>query len=475
MPAPLNEALSKRQERRTLVEKQREIVNGLAKDADGKAVWTAEARSNFDAIHAKSEALKAEIDKIESETDREALLNDEEREMAKSIGTSAAARPDTGTVRKAVNEAESRKRAFRTFALAPDQLTKEQRSTLGMQTVKLDADEGENVDPRIVGANAIRYRLRPINPLADQRRTWNPSSRKFEYRGTDPQSASDGADGAYTVPDEPMKALEDALLQYGGMRQARTTVLRTSTGASLPIPTENDTGNKGSILNENTQTTTVTQLTFGQVVLGAYKYSSDIIKASIEFLQDTSINAETFIAQKLGERIGRITNDHFTKGSNSSQPYGAQWAATLGKTVASATAVTFQEVIDLEHSVDPSYRANAEFMFKDSTLALLKKLGDATGQWIWQPGLQSREPDRILGYNYVINQSMDGASAGKHSMLFGDFSKYYIRDVMDVMVIRLNERFIDYGQIAFLAFSRHDGDLVDAGTHPITYLRHPAS
>lgn len=473
MAESLKTAREKREERARLVAEQRSLVNGLAKDDKGQRVWTPEAQANFDAIHVRSEALKAEYEKIESETDREALLAEEERELSKSRGTIAGRQDTPPEKRKAANAAEARRKAFRAFAFG--RTTPEHRSILGMQTVELDGEDAEDVDPRILGADAIRYRLRAVNPLADHRRVWNRDTMKYEHRGTDPQSASDGADGGYTVADEPMRALEDAMLQFGGMRQSRATVLRTSTGASLPIPTQNDTANKGSILNENTQTTTVTQLTFAQVVLGAFKYSSDIIKVSLEFLQDTSINAETFIAQKLGERIGRITNDHFTKGSNSSQPYGAAWAASLGKTVASATAITFQEVIDLEHSVDPAYRGSAEFMFADGTLAALKKLGDATGQWIWQPGLQTREPDRILGYGYVINQSMDTPAAGKHSMLFGDFSKYYIRDVMDVMVVRMNERFIDYGQIGFLAFSRHDGDLVDAGTHPIKYLRHPAS
>jgi hypothetical protein len=71
----------------------------------------------------------------------------------------------------------------------------------------------------------------------------------------------------------------------------------------------------------------------------------------------------------------------------------------------------------------------------------------------------------------VINQSMTTPGPAK-SMLFGDFSKYIIRDVREVELRRLDERFAVLGQVAFLAFARADGDLLDAGTHPVKYMRH---
>src|SRR5690606_10577729 len=125
--------------------------------------------------------------------------------------------------------------------------------------------------------------------------------------------------------------------------------------------------------------------------------------------------------------------------------------------------------------VDPAYRMQAEFMFHDQTLRELKKLRDQEGRPLWLPGIAVREPDTILGYRYVINQHMPQMAAGQRSVLSGAFSKYHIRDVMDILLIRLDEVYAEYGQVAFLAFSRHDGTLLDAGTHPIKALQHPAS
>jgi HK97 family phage major capsid protein len=116
-------------------------------------------------------------------------------------------------------------------------------------------------------------------------------------------------------------------------------------------------------------------------------------------------------------------------------------------------------------------------MFNDTTLKLLKKIkipqfsGDTAGQPLWRAGLAASEPDTIDGDPYTINQSM-ASGTGQKSMLYGLLSKYLIRDVRDITLVRLDERYAELGVVAFLAFSRHDGDLLDAGTHPVKYLDH---
>ena len=165
---------------------------------------------------------------------------------------------------------------------------------------------------------------------------------------------------------------------------------------------------------------------------------------------------------RLGERIGRILNTHLTTGSGSSQPNGLVTGATSGVTAASGTAVTYGELIDLKHSVDPAYRGNATWMFSDATLAALKKLVDGDSRPLWNPGIANGEPDRLDGDRYVVNNDvLDMASSAK-AIIYGDLSKYVIRDVAGMTLLRLNERYADVGQVGFIAFSRHDGDSLDA-------------
>ena len=111
----------------------------------------------------------------------------------------------------------------------------------------------------------------------------------------------------------------------------------------------------------------------------------------------------------------------------------------------------------------------------DSTLKALKKLVDGDSRPLWTSGVAVREPDTILGHPYTINQDVATMAASAKSILFGDFSKYIIRDVMGITMMRLNDRYADYFQVGFVAFSRHDGDLLDSGTDPIKYYTNAAS
>lgn len=292
--------------------------------------------------------------------------------------------------------------------------------------------------------------------------------------GADEQRAAQavGTDsaGGYTVPEGFAGYVEVALAEYGGAR-ADATVIQTAGGGDLPFPTMNDTANSASIITENAQISE-TALTFGQTVLQSYMYGS-LVLASIQFLNDEEVNAEQVIARALGERLARGTNAHFTTGTGTGQPNGFITAGALGKTAAANNAITASELMDLEGSVDPAYRRNGSFQLNDGTLTALKQLtvGASDDRPLWIPSIREGEPDRLLGYRYQVNQDIATIATTAKVVSFGDHSKYMIRDVAGATLMRLTERYADYLQVGFLMFSRHDGDLLDAGTNPVKYLQ----
>ena len=282
--------------------------------------------------------------------------------------------------------------------------------------------------------------------------------------------------GGYTVPEGFVASLEQALLEFGGVRQV-ADVIRTDGGGDLPWPTMNDTSNKGAILAEATTFSTSVDPTFGSVIFKAFKYSSKPIIVSNELLQDSAFDLAAMIGGWLGTRIGRIQNDHFSTGTGTTLPKGVVVSSAEGVVATSKTAITAAEVITLVHKLDPAYRTNAQWMFHDNILAAIRGLTDVTsGQFLWQPGMQAGVPDRLLGYRYVVNQSMASAQAqAAKIMLFGDFSKYKIRDVAGIRLVRLDELFAQTDQVGFVAFLRSDGQLLDAGTYPMQHLTNAKS
>lgn len=289
-------------------------------------------------------------------------------------------------------------------------------------------------------------------------------------------SAVTGASGGYTVPQGFYTRIMDAMKFFGGMRQSGATILPTASGNDLPIPTANDTAQTGELLGENTEAGKQ-DIAFNQIILKAYKYSSKTVLVPFELLQDSAFDIETYLGQKLGERVGRITNTHFTVGDNSDKPQGIVTGAAEGKVGAAGqtTSIVYDDLVDLVHEIDIAYRSRAEFMFHDLTLKALKKLKDGDGRPLWVPGLAVKEPDTILGYKYVINNDVAQMAASAKSILFGDMANYFIRDVMNIQLFRISDKYIESGQVGFLAFYRGDGKMVNAGTKPVKYYQNPAS
>ena len=165
------------------------------------------------------------------------------------------------------------------------------------------------------------------------------------------------------------------------------------------------------------------------------------MKISAELLQDSAFNLASELGRILGERLARIQNEHATVGTGSNQPKGILTAAVEGVVSAAPDAIAPDELLDLIHSIDPAYRPGATFLLHDNTVLALRKLKDAEGRYIWQPGMTTDAPDRIFNFPLVVNQDMPGAfAAGEKTVLFGQLKKFKIREVAGVRLRRLVER-----------------------------------
>lgn len=281
-------------------------------------------------------------------------------------------------------------------------------------------------------------------------------------------STTTGSEGGYTVATEFSRTLIEAMKAIFPVRSVATN-FQTATGAQMLFPTTDATSEEGEIVGQNQQAGNQ-NTTLGQASMDVYKYSSKSIALPFELIQDSMFSIEAYIQQLLNMRVGRIQNRHHTVGSGSGQPRGIVTAATSGKIGATGqtTTITYDDLVDLEHSVDPYYRPVARWMMHDDTLRILRKLKDGNGRPIFVPGYEQGNPggapDRLLGREIVINQHMPVMAANAKSVLLGDFSKYLIRDVMDYTLFRMTDsKYTELGQVGFLAFCRSGANMVDVG------------
>lgn len=283
-------------------------------------------------------------------------------------------------------------------------------------------------------------------------------------------STTTPSEGGFTVPTEIASTVIDALRAYGGIRRV-ADVISTSDGASMSFPTSDGTAEEGEIIGENAAATDL-DVAFGTIPLATYKFSSKVVTVPWELLQDSAVDIEAFINSRIITRLGRITNRLFTVGTGTAQPFGLQVAAAIGVTGATgqATSVTYDSLVDTQHSVDPAYRERGTcgWMFNDTVMRDLRKIKDAQGRPIFVPGYEAGnpggEPDRLLNAPITINQHMPNMAANVKSILYGDFKGYVVRDVMDTTMFRFTDSaYSKRGQIGFMAWMRSGGNLIDAG------------
>lgn len=275
-----------------------------------------------------------------------------------------------------------------------------------------------------------------------------------------PQNALQvGADseGGYLVPDEFEKTLVEGLENENIFRRI-AKVIQTQSG-ERKIPVVASKGEAAWMDEEGAYVESDTS--FNQVLLGAHKLGT-LVKVSEELLNDAAFNLPSYIAREFARRLGAKEEEAFLTGDGVGKPLGLLKDKSLltGATTAGAKAITFDDLIELYYSLKEPYRKNAVFIMNDQTVKAVRQLKDGNGQYIWQPSLVEGTPDKILNCPVITSSYMPELAASASTVLFGDFSYFWIADRQGRSFKRLNELYATNGQVGFLGSQRVDGKLI---------------
>lgn len=271
-----------------------------------------------------------------------------------------------------------------------------------------------------------------------------------------------GADGGFTIDTETLAKVVQEKISFGAATaQART--LNTGKGNPINWAVSKEGAVKGVIVGQEANHGKSTT-TFGQVALGAYKISSQIILISEELLTDSEIDMVSYIVDIARKRIDRGINSYVVNGTGVNQPKGLLPQITKVQTIANLAAFSWETLVDMYHGVDAAYRRQpkAAFGMHDKTLAIIRKFKNDQGEPIYTRDLTSDMPDRVLGVATVVdNEFPELAAASTGAIVFGDWDALIVRRVNGMQVKRLDELYAETGQVGFLAFERFDCLLED--------------
>jgi len=280
------------------------------------------------------------------------------------------------------------------------------------------------------------------------------------------QTGTSGATGGFTVPETLANFIEIAAAAHGPMWDENVaTVINTDNGATIPIPGVDDTASETS---EHTQGNETVDDDSGDVTitksdLGAFSHATPWIKWAFELAQDSNFSWESLLGDLIGERVGRTGNRLLTVGTGTSEPLGFLTAAGVGHTSTSNALVTFDDLLELEHSVDPAYRANPKVRYQmhDQSVKAFRMIKDSNGRYVWSDGDVTKGiPASLNGKPVSFNQAMPQIGAAADPVAFGDFSKFFVRKVGSVRLGVATEKFFpNLGMAGVFRFDGAGGNL----------------
>lgn len=276
------------------------------------------------------------------------------------------------------------------------------------------------------------------------------------------QSDSDTAGGFMVASeqfvDQLIQAVDDAVF----IRQ-RATKFRVATAQSLGAPSlaadPADADWTAEILTGSEDST----MSFGKRELTPNPLAKRA-KVSNKLLRQMP-RVDALVIARLAYKFAISQEKAFMTGSGANQPLGIFTASNDGipttrdvTTGNAATAPTFDGLISAKFGLKGQYWNKAEWLFHRDVLAVVAKLKDGDGQYLWRESVRAGEPDRLLNLPVMMSEyAPNTLAANLYVGALGDFSHYWIADALDMQVQRLVELYAETNQTGFIGRLETDG------------------
>ena len=279
-----------------------------------------------------------------------------------------------------------------------------------------------------------------------------PSERRDMTKGT-------ATAGGNIVHSSMFDRIWDKLEEESAVIRAGATVINTAGGEDLLVPKV--TTNPSGALVAEAGTIAESDPVLGQVTLGAFKYAA-LTQVSTELLDDSLFNVGNFVSNIGGQAVTRALGADLSNGSGSSKPKGIAQAATSFATSATATTITYANLVEVESTMPVPYKnRDTVWIMSPEAVKVIRLLTDDNSRPLWEPSLQAGNPDMLLGYRVYVDGNIDAATSGKRAVVFAHAPSYAVRLAGGLQVDRSSDFAFNTGLVTFRFQLRGDGDGID--------------
>lgn len=221
-----------------------------------------------------------------------------------------------------------------------------------------------------------------------------------------------------------------------------------------------------------------TDPTFARMQLDAYKYGQ-LVQVSNETLSDEGFNVLDFVAGNVARAVAQVADADLVVGTGTGEPLGMMAVAWTGGNSAGSVTTggslitpTYESLVDTVYGINDQYRQSsaAAWLMRDATAGIVRKIrdgaGGTTGQPLWQMspymGLNTGQPDTILGYPVYIDPNVASCASNATIAVFADWNAYYTRLIGGFVFERSDDYAFNVDEVTFRGKQRLDGDAIDA-------------
>lgn len=229
-------------------------------------------------------------------------------------------------------------------------------------------------------------------------------------------------------------------------------VINTNGKLSVPVYTEDETNAvKADYIDEGTELVDNVGK-FKTIDLNGYVVGA-LALISKKLIANTDINIVDFIVERVAEAMAEKLEEEYTSGTTKIK--GVISTTQVVKT-ASATTITYDELVSLKHSIKQRYRNKAVWIMSPATYTAICKLKDNNGQPYFK-----EDEYKILGRPVYESDSMPEIGAGKKPIVFGDPSGYTIKATTSIELTVLREKFATKNMIGVMGYGEYDAAITD--------------
>jgi len=275
------------------------------------------------------------------------------------------------------------------------------------------------------------------------------------------------SEGGYAVPDDFYNQIVAKRNEVSIARQMGVQIYPTTLDRVL-VPVE-DTAATKFVVTAEEGSYDENEPTLNQVAITVHKLTK-LIKMSEELEADARGNFGAYIANIWGRTLGLAENYYFFNiaANGTSQPQSATYAATTTTAVASQTAFTAAELLDLIYAMPSAYSEKMVLVMRRSVLGKVRSLTGNPFSFIPTPHGAGgpNTSGGLAGYLhdvpvYVTDNLPAQAAANKPVLLLNpDF--YMIAEREGLNVARNPYLYQATGQIGFFARARMGGALLQS-------------